>query len=128
MTARELPELPRPVAWRVCWKRPGESAVCNLFDWEPESKPGVDHCIEVTPLYAAQRVSEGMVMVPRVPTDAMIHAGANAPGMKALGDSSATMQARGYPLPAEAFVSGKGPLEQAWEAMIEAALAQRGRE
>lgn len=76
----------------------------------------------------AQRVSEGMVMVPRVPTDAMIHAGANAPGMKALGDSSATMQARGYPLPAEAFVSGKGPLEQAWEAMIEAALAQRGRE
>lgn len=66
MTARELPELPRPVAWRVCWKRPGESAVCNLFDREPESRPGIDHCIEVTPLYTSPRVSEGMVWPPGV--------------------------------------------------------------
>lgn len=57
----------------------------------------------------------------REPDEAMIEAAANTPGMKAVNDMVMMQAARGYPLPPEAVVDGKSPLEQAWAAMLDAA-------
>lgn len=47
-----------PVAWRVCWvfldyDKNEHIQKCEVFDKFPASRPGIDGCISVTPLYPA---------------------------------------------------------------------------
>jgi len=56
----------------------------------------------------------------REPTDEMIDAAAETPGMKACSATMVLHQCRGYSLDPEAFKAGS-PLHQAWRAMIDAA-------
>jgi hypothetical protein len=66
------------------------------------------------------RPAPGWKLVPVEPTPEMIRAAASTPGMKAIDDSSAIMQLRGYPLDKKHFEAGS-PLQQAWRAMLAAA-------
>jgi hypothetical protein len=59
----------------------------------------------------------------REPSEGMMSAAAETPGMKAASATMVLQQARGYPLDPAAFVDGS-PLEQAWRASIDAALSE----
>lgn len=59
----------------------------------------------------------------REPSEAMIEAAAETPGMKAASNAMAMHQARGYGFDKGSFVDGS-PLQQAWHAMVDAALAE----
>lgn len=75
---------------------------------------------------AAPLVTEGMVLVPLEPSEAMLEAAAATPGMKACNDAMILHQARGYDFSAGSFADGS-PLQQAWRAMVDAALKEQGQ-
>lgn len=78
------------------------------------------HIIAYTP--RQQPAANGdWVLVPREPTEAMISAAMETPGMKAVNAMIGIQAARGYPLPESAFPNHVAPLSQAWSAMLAAA-------
>jgi hypothetical protein len=82
---------------------------------------------QAQPMPQAEQASvpDGFVLVPREPTEAMLVAGADTPGMGEFSASSAAMQARGYPLNQNSFRDGSALL-QAYRAMLAAApLAEK---
>jgi hypothetical protein len=60
------------------------------------------------------------ILALREPTEAMIAAAAETPGMQAANSAMQLHQARGYGF-AEGSFDGGSPLEQAWKAMIDVA-------
>lgn len=60
----------------------------------------------------------------REPTESMVAAAAETPGMKAVSSAMELHQARGYGFEPGSFDDGS-PLHQAWRAMIDAAKAGR---
>jgi hypothetical protein len=66
------------------------------------------------------RVARAAILALREPTEAMIAAAAETPGMKAANSAMELHQARGYGF-AEGSFDGGSPLEQAWKAMIDVA-------
>lgn len=120
------PDLVGRVARAICQAR------C-VGNQRPDDMMGLENGTKPTPPYRwqceipaataaieASRV-EGMVLVPREPTEEMLEAAAATPGMKAASDAMVLHQARGYGFDAGSFVDGS-PLEQAYRAMIRKAL------
>ena len=60
------------------------------------------------------------------PSEEMIEAAGETPGMKAVNNAMALYQIRGFTFSPDAFPDGKSPLHQAWEAMIRKALGEQG--
>ncbi len=72
-------------------------------------------------------MSDDMVLVPREPTQAMIDAAAETPGMVAASSAMEMHQVRGYGFAEGSFDAGS-PLHQAWRAMLEVAIAAGARQ
>jgi hypothetical protein len=70
--------------------------------------------------------AEAAICAMREPTDAMISAAAETPGMEAANSAMTLHQARGYGFKAGSFDAGS-PLHQAWRAMIDAAQGTEAR-
>lgn len=70
-----------------------------------------------------EEVARAVLQAIREPSEGMVAAAADTPGMKAVAAQVSMQAARGYPLPPESCADGS-PLEQAWKAMIDAALAE----
>lgn len=84
---------------------------------EPEGRSDIitaDDCRDIA--LAALRAMQN-------PTQGMVEAGANTPGMKAVSDLAIMSQARGYDFPEDALAGGS-PLEQAWSAMVATAIEE----
>lgn len=137
---------PQPVAWALFGYIEGEGWVAQhpvrFTEAQCESDKSMyatDALLAIRPLYAspvaaapqgdAITVPQGWKLVPLEPTPEMTAAAAATPGIQAIDGASQVHQARGYPLPASAFLDGS-PLEQAWRAMLAASptLNEQGKE
>ena len=118
-------EMDEPAATFRCWTEPSTTRPTGrqLYDFSlnrvGNGLPDGEYQLYAHPA-AAPQVPAGWQMVPIEPTPEMTHAAAMTPGMRAIDNSSAIMQLRGYPLDKAAFLDGS-PLEQAWSAMLSAA-------
>jgi len=97
-------------------------AICVAAGDDPEREGPFSEWWLESPYAAMARAilahieAQGFVIAPMEPTEAMLCAAAETPGMKAASDAMAMYQIRGYDFSDDAFADGS-PLAQAYRAM-----------